>query len=386
MSVHAQHHNHPSLPRLGRQGVALVTLVALGLGLLAVSAGPAAAGGGAGQSTAGSGTHKPAYKPVPATAPHATVVPKPHGSRQVRPLLAFTINLTASSTNLWPTQVSTLTATTNQDVGPTPFWISIYNDDADTGVGTLLATCGSGTSCTAQVTAPLPALHFYVAYVLTSSSPPTGIQASSGRLSVNWIRVVLTLVHTLVTMPPGGTTTLTVTDGGIDVGPSPFYLEIYDLESNTLVGNACGFGTSCAVNVSNNVPGSHRFVAVLGNLSATYPPASLQASSNLLVVTWTSSSWIATLSFIYVGNNGALLTASVNQDVWPTPYYIEIFDMDTQTFVGGCGAGTTCSVTASLTPGVNTFQAFVSGLGTGLLPPTIQASSNLALVSFDVIS
>jgi hypothetical protein len=302
-------------------------------------------------------------------------------------MLAFSVTLTASPTNLWPTQTSILTANANQDVGPTPYWISIYQDDAGDGTGTLLATCGSGTSCTALVTAPVPAQHFYVAYVNLGNSPPGNIQATSSRLSVYWTGVALTLTASPTTLPLGGTTTLTVTDNGVDIGPSPFYFQIYDLETNARMGGPCGFGTSCTVTASTNTAGTHRFLAVLGNLSITYPPPNVQPPSNIAVVTWTAGNWQVSLSYTYT-NNGteAVLTASANQDVGPTAYYIEIFDLDTQTFVRECGSGTSCSTAVSLSPGYNTYVAFVSGYGTGFLPPTIQASSNLVFPYFDLIS
>jgi hypothetical protein len=314
---------------------------------------------------------------TPRPAANPTIVPKPHSSHSVRPLTPFSVTLTASSTNLWPTQVSTLTATTNQDVGPTPYWISIY-DDSSGDPGPLLVTCGNGTSCATQVTAPGGAERFYVAYVLIGNSPPTGIQATSDRISVNWKFVELNLVASPTTVPLGGFTTLTVTDGGIDVGPSPLYFEVYDLETNARVGNPCGVGTVCAVDASNAVAGTHRFIGVLGSLSATYPPAALEPPSNLALVTWTASSWHVSLSFTYLnGDSEAVLTALTNQDVGPTPYYIELFDIGTQTFVAECGFGTNCSTTTTLRDGANTYVAFVSGYGTGFLPPTIQASSNL---------
>src|SRR6266567_4513959 len=38
----------------------------------------------------------------------------------------FTISLSANPQYLWQNQYSTITATTNADVGPTPYYISVY--------------------------------------------------------------------------------------------------------------------------------------------------------------------------------------------------------------------------------------------------------------------
>ena len=62
----------------------------------------------------------------------------------------WTITLTASPASQWATAFTTLTATTNMDVGPTPYYIRIR--DGETGV--FIASCPSGTSCSLPVTRP----------------------------------------------------------------------------------------------------------------------------------------------------------------------------------------------------------------------------------------
>jgi len=59
----------------------------------------------------------------------------------------FAISLAASSPYEPVGQSVTLTATTNTDVGPTPYYITIYSETT----GAELAVCGAGTTCSATV-------------------------------------------------------------------------------------------------------------------------------------------------------------------------------------------------------------------------------------------
>src|SRR5205807_1892003 len=94
-------------------------------------------------------------KPSSATAACVRVPMRP------RPRAPFTVSLTASPTALAPGGTTSLTATTNQDVGPTPWFIEIF----DQTTGTFLADCGFGTSCQTSVTHSASTIRTYVAYV-----------------------------------------------------------------------------------------------------------------------------------------------------------------------------------------------------------------------------
>ena len=59
----------------------------------------------------------------------------------------FTISLAASTSYPYAGGTVTLTATANADVGPTPYYITIYSETT----GAELAICGSGTTCSAAV-------------------------------------------------------------------------------------------------------------------------------------------------------------------------------------------------------------------------------------------
>lgn len=81
---------------------------------------------------------------------------------------------------------ATLSATANHDVGPTPYYISIFKEDGpNRTAGTLLASCGSGTTCVTVVSADCP-FSDYVAFLTPypQSSVQVSIQASSNIMTV----------------------------------------------------------------------------------------------------------------------------------------------------------------------------------------------------------
>jgi hypothetical protein len=96
----------------------------------------------------------------------------------------WTVTLAASPTGLLPGQYSTLTATANMNVGPTPYYLRIYDETT----GEYVATCGTGTTCSTSVTQPAPATDDYIALVSDASAlyPPGSEQAGSAVVPVVW--------------------------------------------------------------------------------------------------------------------------------------------------------------------------------------------------------
>jgi hypothetical protein len=85
----------------------------------------------------------------------------------------YLISLTASRTSYGQ---DTVTAMTNVNVGPTPYYIEIFSQTT----GSRVAVCGSGTSCSANVSLNFGKNEF-VAFVSSYDTllPPANIQASS---------------------------------------------------------------------------------------------------------------------------------------------------------------------------------------------------------------
>jgi hypothetical protein len=283
------------------------------------------------------------------------------------------VTLTDNPTFLWPTQYSTLTATANQDVGPTPYYLRIYDDTA----GAYVATCASGTTCTTSVTQPTATVHSYTAVISYASPtyPPAGAQAySQSVVWVDWQSISVSLAASPATLPVGNSSTLTATTS-TNVGPTPFYTEIYDATTGTFLAE-CGWGTTCSATVSQSVATTHKYVAYVSQYGTAYPPPGIQATSSASFVTWSNLGWRISLSAPQSTYYSETVTAYVNGDVGPTPYYIEIFD-ENGTFVGSCGSGSACSL--SYTPSIygSYLVAFVTSYSTAYPPSGIVASSNV---------
>jgi hypothetical protein len=331
--------------------------------------------------------HPTTGKPVP-QAPadayrpgHPRVVEKPRTSpdgAQRSLVTDWRLTVSASATTLWPTQYSTLQATVGTDVGPTPYYILIF----DTGPGpngtsgTLIASCGSGTSCRVSVTQPRPTFEYYDTVVAPYSTtyPPAGIQARSTR-SVGWATNPLTLNATSPTVAVGQTAIIgAVADS--DVGPTPFYLTVYDATTGQKVAT-CGTGRVCNAFVSSSEATTHRYVAYWGPNSAGFPPAGFLSRSPSAWQTWSATGWGVSMA-----QDDTVYTAFVNRDLGPTPYFLQIYAFNdgvdgtapTGTRLGACGTGTSCQVTMARTTENVHVVAFVSGLG-DFVPPDIQGSS-----------
>jgi hypothetical protein len=320
-----------------------------------------------------------AGKPVPTRPPStpgaglgAAIPAKPHRAGQARPLTPWTVTLAASPNLLWPTQYSTLTATASMDVGPTPYYLRIYDETAHAYV----VTCGTGITCTAPVTQPTPATHYYIAVVSAASAsyPPGSQQAASSSVGVVWHGVSLSLAASPATVLVGNAATLTATTSS-DIGPSPFWTEIYDATTHTRLA-VCGYGTSCSTTVSQSAATTHQYIAYLSSNSAAYPPAGIQETSQISFVTWSDLGWQVSLSAPAATFGTETVTATANGNVGPTPYYIEIFD-EVGTRLTECGSGSACSVTFTPSYNGSHLVAFISGYSTALPPTGIVASSNI---------
>jgi len=329
---------------------ALCALLALVTGvLLAALAGPASA--------------QPSHpaKPKPGVANgsvgHPRVVPKPaHPTATVRPQTAFTLQLNYPS-RVWTGTTATITAVTNQDVGPTPYYIDIYAN------GSLVARCGAGTTCAVSNSYATPTTVRYGADIERSDG--SDVQAHypdcgggfCGPTTVTWFDAVVLLSADHPTTGSNKPVTLTATSSD-DVGPSPYYIEIYDDDHGTRLA-VCGSGTTCSVTVTETSAGTHRYRAYVSNYDSANPPASVHGQSLFGFVTVNDGGWQASIS--ETGGQGIYnVTATANQDVGPTPYWIEIFDMQTGQLVQQCSSGSQCVYSFVTGNGTADYTAFVS--------------------------
>ena len=213
---------------------------------------------------------------------HTSVIPKP-----VRPLtcppfclLPWSVSIAATPHLLWGTQSSTVTATANRDVGPTPDYLGIY----DVNTGTFVKECGTGTTCSAAVSEPGPSYQSYQAVVGPLGTRPftSGALASAGGASggVEWQDVgPVSLTSSAGTTLGLGATTVLTASTKLNVGPTPFYIQIFDATTGTRLAE-CGVGTSCSAVVSQSAATTHRYAAYVSaferGLSASIHPGHLQ--------------------------------------------------------------------------------------------------------------
>lgn len=180
------------------------------------------------------------------------------------------------------------------------------------------------------------------------------------------------------TVPVGTSVTLT-TGATCDIGPTPYYLQIFDATTGALV-HTWGAGTSFSTGVSQSVAGTHGYIAYLDSFSTSFPPSGVYQQSATVYVTWEAppNNFQVSLSgpsVIQYNAGPGTYTATVNQDVGPTPYWIEIFDETTSTRLAVCGFGTTCSVSFTPSTSGDNLVAFVSANSTALPPMATQANS-----------
>ena len=181
--------------------------------------------------------------------------------------------------------VAGLMAVTVRDVGPSPFYLDIYDVKARTRV----AHCGTGTLCPVTVsnptnaTPPLTATtHRYRACVtlLSDSFPPPNALECTADHAVSWVTAAPSVSLTVSPATTGGFIATATTT--IDVGPTSYWIQIYDANSGTRLA-VCGFGTTCSAPLS---PGANvrALVAFVGRNSPTLPgpaaPGTDQSNSN----------------------------------------------------------------------------------------------------------
>ncbi|QSQ27131.1 hypothetical protein JY651_20425 [Pyxidicoccus parkwayensis] len=336
------------------------------------------------RAAASSGSSEPAPsvvggKPVPEAPPvqpgvtlGSELQPKPESSPELRSAAAaWSVSVTASATELWPTQYTTLTATASADVGPTPYYIRILDYQS----GAFLGSCGSGTTCAVPVTRPTSGYAYFAGIIADS----LGNEVARSWISVNWHLAYLSMSVSAATLPVGSTTTLSVSSY-YDVGPSPFYIELFDTTTGTFL-KRCGSGTLCTVDVSQTTAGTHTYRAFLSQYGDAYPPPGIQESTATHYVTWTSSAWSVSLSTDTSGTYSYVtLTATASADVSEYPYAIQIFD-DKGRQVAYCAYASVCSVQYWPTLQGNDLVAFIALPSKVLPPPDIQASSKVVHVA-----
>jgi hypothetical protein len=107
----------------------------------------------------------------------ATAAAAPHRAQAATYTMGFSSTMYTATLG----DTFTLTAVTNHDVGPTPYWIIIY----DTQTSSFLAQCPSGTSCSVTASADRIGTNTFIAAVARYNTVPY----TTGALVSDWIMV-----------------------------------------------------------------------------------------------------------------------------------------------------------------------------------------------------
>jgi hypothetical protein len=181
------------------------------------------------------------------------------------------------------------------------------------------------------------------------------------------------------TLSIGGSTTLSISTDS-DVGPTPYFIEIFDVTTASLL-RACSYGTTCTTTpISQSAATTHTYLAYVSTYGTVMPPPNVVARSANTFVTWTSSGYTLSVptALNCVASSLGQITATASIDVGPTPFFIEIFDQNGN-LLKSCGYGTTCTVTYQC--GAYGLNAFISNSSSSYPPTGIQASSNTVIPS-----
>jgi len=143
--------------------------------------------------------------------------------------------------------------------------------------------CGYGTTCSVNVSQSSAVTDRYIAYLGANSTalPPPTLQETSDSVYVTWTysgwRISLSASPTVTF----GTTTVTAS-ANADVGPTPYYIEIFNENGTRL--DVCGSGTACSFSYTPPLFTATNLVAFVSDYSTALPPAGIEASSNVVQV------------------------------------------------------------------------------------------------------
>src|SRR5262249_23394324 len=150
---------------------------------------------------------------------------------------------------------------------------------------------GSGTSCTGTATESTETFDGFVAHIANFDG--SSVPATSDPVFVDWHGAGLSLSASQNTALIGASVTLTATTT-LDVGPSPFFIEIFDVTTGSFLVD-CGFGTSCSATVSQAAATTHVYKAFLSQLGTSLPPPTVEETTPATYVTWAPQGWSLSL-------------------------------------------------------------------------------------------
>jgi hypothetical protein len=275
----------------------------------------------------------------------------------------YAVTLAASSTSLAVGGTVTLTATANQNVGPTPYGLSIVNSTT----GVVLTHVGTGTTTSVTVTETSPISQSFVGRIDSAGGSP--IAATSSPVTVTWASQSQAPAFSADAATSSATVGSSYSYTYAATGsPAP----TFSVTSGTI---PPGLTLTSSTGVLSGVPttaGTYTFVVGASNSAGTAPGT----TQTIVVAPSTVSGYAVTLAAsstsLAVGGT-VTLTATANQNVGPTPYGLSIVNSTTGVVLTHVGTGTTTSVTVTETSPIS--QSFVGRIDSAGGSPIAATSS-----------
>jgi hypothetical protein len=133
--------------------------------------------------------------------------------------------------------------------------------------------------------------------------------------------------------------------------------------------------------VSQSAATTHAYVGYLASgLEGANPPSGVVSTSVNTFVTWNNLGYRVSVPVevaCFEPHGFAIITATANIDVGPTPYFIEIYNQ-AGTRISVCSSGSTCQGGGSC-GSVGAYYGFISFSSISFPPAGIQASSNVGV-------
>jgi hypothetical protein len=295
----------------------------------------------------------------------------------------YSVTMTANNHSLWASQSTILRATSNRSLSPAgTIAIRIY----DLTTGTLISACQNGTLCVVYVSQANAGTHTYEAFISKpTSGVPTGTDATvhSANVGITWKTVGIDISSYYHTLGLGLLTTITAT-ATQDVGPTPFFIDIFDASTGSLI-SQCGSGATCLGFISETqAPYTRQFVALIITLNGSnYVPSGTQVISHPEYVTWANQGIGVTLTSDATTVYGSTNVTATVQGIPDVSWFganLSIYDEAGFRLWVCPSSGATCTISYSPTIGTHYLVAFL-GQSDPHLPPanTLANSRTLAI-------
>jgi hypothetical protein len=280
----------------------------------------------------------------------------------------FTASLTATTTSPAVGGATTLEATANQDLGPTPYWLSIV----DVATGAVVAHTGWGTSVNVTLTRDQAQTGRYLAEVDKGGGVP--VQAASSPVQVIWSGAPSGALPSVTSVsPPSGPSSgwSVVTVSGSGFAPNAWAV----FGGTSALAVTVNSTSSLTATVPTGTATVHAVIAQANGSSAT-------SVNDEYTYTQSQNGYSISLSADHTAapvGGSVVLTATANQDLGPTPYTFSIVDATTGAIVAHSGSGSVLTVTvSSAAAATRRFVAQVDDMGA----PPLQAVSEPQIVTW----